>query len=178
MVDQTVSLETLVFVEYASENTQENDLLWVWKKQADNFIFYFFTDMSFVNAPIHDLLIRIKNAYMARRTTLEWVTYSQFKTKVLDLLQSYGFILSYEIVEQGSKKSLNIKLKQVKDEINDVPVIKFFSRPSRRWYVSYKDIKPVAAGRGIGILSTSQWLLPSHVAKQKKIGGELIAEIY
>lgn len=134
--------------------------------------------MSFVNAPIHDLLIRIKNAYMARRTTLEWVVYSRFKTDVLDLLQTYKFIVWYEVVEQWNKKSINITLKQVKDEINDIPVIKFFSKPSRRWYVSYKDIKPVAAWRGIGILSTSQWLLPSHVAKQKHVGGELIAEIY
>ncbi len=134
--------------------------------------------MSFVNAPIHDLLIRIKNAYMARRTTLDWIVYSKFKTSVLDLLKSYKFIVSYDVVEQGSKKTIVIHLKDVKDEVNDIPVIKFFSRPSRRWYVSYKEIKPVAAGRGIGILSTSQGLLPTHVAKQKKIGGELIAEIY
>lgn len=134
--------------------------------------------MSFVNAPIHDLLIRIKNAYMARRTTLDWIVYSKFKTSVLDLLKSYKFINSYDVVEQGSKKTIVIHLKEVKDEVNDIPVIKFFSRPSRRWYVSYKEIKPVAAGRGIGILSTSQGLLPTHVAKQKKIGGELIAEIY
>lgn len=134
--------------------------------------------MSFVNAPIHDLLIRIKNAYMARRTTLDWIVYSKFKTSVLDLLKSYKFIVSYDVVEQGSKKTIVIHLKDVKDEVNDIPVIKFFSRPSRRWYVSYKEIKPVAAGRGIWILSTSQGLLPTHVAKQKKIGGELIAEIY
>lgn len=115
---------------------------------------------------------------MARRNTLDWIVYSTFKVSVLELLKAYGFILSYEIVEQGPKKTLVVHLKDVKDEVNDIPVIKFYSRPSRRWYISYKEIKPVAAGRGIGILSTSQWLLPTHIAKQKKIGGELIAEIY
>lgn len=134
--------------------------------------------MSFVNAPIHDLLIRIKNAYMARRTHVDGIVYSNFKMNVLQLLKQYGFILGYEEVTEGNKKSINITLKEVEDEINDIPVIKFYSRPSRRRYVSYKEIKPVAAGRGIGIMSTSQGLLPSHVAKQKKIGGELIAEIY
>ena len=134
--------------------------------------------MSFVNAPIHDLLIRIKNAYMARRTRVDGIVYSNFKMNVLQLLKQYGFILGYEEVTEGNKKSINVTLKEVEDEINDIPVIKFYSRPSRRWYVSYKEIKPVAAGRGIGIMSTSQGLLPSHVAKQKKIGGELIAEIY
>jgi len=134
--------------------------------------------MSFVNAPIHDLLIRIKNAYMARRTHVDGIVYSNFKVNVLQLLKQYGFILSYEEVTEGNKKSINVTLKEVEDEINDIPVIKFYSRPSRRWYISYKEIKSVAAGRGIGIMSTSQGLLPSHVAKEKKIGGELIAEIY
>ena len=134
--------------------------------------------MSFVNAPIHDLLIRIKNAYMARRTHVEGIVYSNFKVNVLQLLKQYGFILSYDVVTEGTKKTVSIELKEVEDEINDIPVIKFYSRPSRRWYVSYKEIKPVAAGRGIGILSTSQGLMPTHIAKQKKIGGELIAEIY
>lgn len=115
---------------------------------------------------------------MARRNTIDWIVYSKFKLSVLELLKSYKFIVSYEVVELWPKKTIVIHLKDVKDEVNDIPVIKFFSRPSRRWYISYKDIKPVAAGRGIGILSTSQWLLPAHVAKQKKIGGELIAEIY
>lgn len=115
---------------------------------------------------------------MARRTSLDWVVYSHFKASVLDLLKEYGFILWYDLLEQGNKKTLHITLKHVKDEINDIPIIKFYSKPSRRWYVSYKDIKPVAAGRGIGILSTSQGLLPAHIAKQKKIGWELIAEIY
>lgn len=134
--------------------------------------------MSFVNAPIHDLLIRIKNAYMARRTHVDGVVYSNFKVNVLELLKQYGFILSYDVVTEGAKKTINITLKEVEDEINDIPVVKFYSRPSRRWYISYKEIKPVAAGRGIGIMSTSQGLMPTHVAKQRKIGGELIAEIY
>lgn len=134
--------------------------------------------MSFVNAPIHDLLIRIKNAYMARRTQVEGVVYSNFKVNVLELLKQYGFILSYNVATEGNKKTISVTLKEVEDEINDIPVIKFYSRPSRRWYISYKEIKPVAAGRGIGIMSTSQGLLPTHIAKQKKIGGELIAEIY
>ena len=45
-------------------------------------------------------------------------------------------------------------------------------------YVGYKDLHSVAGGKGIGIISTNQGLMPTHVAKQKKLGGELIAEIY
>lgn len=134
--------------------------------------------MSLVNAPIHDLLIRIKNAYMARRTRVDGIVYSNFKVNVLDLLKQYNFILGYEVVTEGNKKTITVELKEVEDEINDIPVIKFYSRPSRRWFISYKEIKKVANGRGIGILSTSKGLMPAHVAQKQQIGGELIAEIY
>lgn len=134
--------------------------------------------MTYVNAPIHDLLIRIKNAYMARKTSVESVPFSNYKVKILDLLKQYGFVQNFEIQEEGKKKYMNIRLKRVIDPVNDVPNIKFFSKPSRPRYVSYKNISLVAGGKGIGIISTNQWLMPAHVAKQKKLWGELIAEIY
>lgn len=134
--------------------------------------------MTYINAPIHDLLIRIKNAYMARKTSVEDVPFSNFKVNVLELLKQYGFVQKFDIKTDGIKKHINVTLKRVIDPVNDVPNIKFFSKPSRPWYVSYKDITLVAGGKGIGIISTNQWLMPAHVAKQKKLGGELIAEIY
>ncbi len=134
--------------------------------------------MTYVNAPIHDLLIRIKNAYMARKTTVNDVVHSKFKVSILELLQEYGFVKGFEVLEQDNKRVINITLKKVVDPINDIPEIKFFSKPSRPWYVGYKDLKGVAGGKGIGIISTSQWLMAVHVAKEKKLWGELIAEIY
>ncbi len=134
--------------------------------------------MSLVNAPIHDLLIRIKNAYMARRSTTENVVYSKFKTQVLDLLIKYKFIEGYTVREDGPKKFIDVQLRVTGNMKEDVPVINFYSKPSRRWYIGRKEIKPVAGGRGIGILSTNQGLMASHEAHKKQLGGELIAEIY
>lgn len=134
--------------------------------------------MSYVNAPIHDLLIRVKNAYMARKTKVEWITFSNFKTKVLDLLKKYKFIKDFEILEKNNKKYINVFLKTVENPVNDIPEIKFYSKPSRPWYVSYKDLRVVAGGRGIGIISTNKWLMAAHEAKQQKLWWELIAEIY
>ena len=134
--------------------------------------------MSYVNAPVHDLLIRIKNAYMARRTTVDGVVYSKFKANILDLLKQYGFVKDFSIQGTDSKKEISIELKKVVNPVNDIPSVKFYSRPSRPWYVGYKDLKSVAGGKGLGIISTNQGLLPAHVANQKKLGGELIAEIY
>lgn len=134
--------------------------------------------MTYVNAPIHDLLIRIKNAYMARKTVVDWIVLSKFKVKVLELLKEYGFVQSYEIQEDWAKKYIVVYLKEISDPINDIPEIKFYSKPSRPWYVSYKDLHTVAGGKGIGIISTSQGLMATHIAKKNKIWWELIAEIY
>ena len=134
--------------------------------------------MTYVNAPVHDLLIRIKNAYMARRTTVDGVVYSKFKANILELLKQYGFVKDFSIQGTDAKKVISIELKKVVNPVNDIPSVKFFSKPSRPWYVGYKDLKTVAGGKGLGIISTNQGLLPVHVAKQKKLGGELIAEMY
>jgi len=100
--------------------------------------------MTYTNAPIHDLLIRIKNAYMARKTTVESVPFSNFKIHILDLLKQYEFIQKFDLKEDGKKKYINITLKKVVNPVNDVPNIKFFSKPSRPRYVSYKNIALVA----------------------------------
>ena len=100
--------------------------------------------MSYVNAPIHDLLIRIKNAYKARKTDVSDVQYSVFKMEVLNLLKQYGFVEDMSIREEGTKKFIDISLKPVVNAVDDVPVVKFYSKPSRPWYVGYKELKAVA----------------------------------
>lgn len=125
--------------------------------------------MSYVNAPVHDLLIRIKNAYMARKTTVDGVVFSKFKVNVLELLKQYGFVKEFEVQEIDGKKFIAIQLKKVVNPVNDIPEVKFFSKPSRPWYVGYKDLKAVAGGKGLGIISTNQGLLPVHVAKARKL---------
>lgn len=133
---------------------------------------------TYVSSPVHDLLIRIKNWYMARKVSVDWVVFSNFKIKILELLQQYKFIQSFNVRKDGKKAFIDVSLKKVSNPVDDIPTIKFFSKPSRSWYVSYKNIGSVAGGRGLGIISTNQGIMAAHVAKQNKIWGELIAEIY
>ena len=74
--------------------------------------------------------------------------FSKFKVQILELLKQYKFIASVDIIEEkGLKKTMVIHLKPVTDAINDIPNIKFFSKPSRAWYVRYKEINAVAGGK-------------------------------
>lgn len=102
--------------------------------------------MTYVNAPIHDLLIRIKNAYMARKTTVDGVVFSTFKADILTLLKQYGFVRDFKVIEikDSPKKMIEVTLKKVVNPVDDIPNVKFFSKPSRPWYVGYKDLKLVA----------------------------------
>ena len=171
--------ENLISVESALENTQESDWLCDSKKQVGNF--YYFKRliiMSIVNAPVHDLLIRVKNGYLARRPQVQGMISSKLRVAVCELLKKYKFIEDFQVTEENGKKTLTLDLNKFKSANEDIPVIKFYSKPSRRVYVSYHDLKPVAGHGGIGIISTNQGLMAAHVAKSLKIGGELIAEIY
>ncbi len=115
---------------------------------------------------------------MARKTTVDGVVFSKFKIEVLSLLKEYHFVKDFAIIEDWKKKTINVELNVVRDPVNDIPEVKFYSKPSRPWYVGYKDLHSVAGGKWIGIISTNQWLMPTHIAKQKKLWWELIAEIY
>lgn len=133
---------------------------------------------NFVNAPLHDMLIKIKNAYMARKTNVWNVQYSKLKDDVLRILKENGFVKDYEIVQNWNKKFLSITIKEVTNPIQDIPVVKFYSKPSRRIYVSYKNINNVAGGLGIGVISTNKWVMTTQQARKEKVWWELMFEIY
>jgi ribosomal protein S8 len=63
------------------------------------------------------------------------------------LLKQYGFVKDFEIIRDGNKGFITVFLKSVDNPVDDIPEIKFYSKPSRPWYISYKDIKLVAGGK-------------------------------
>lgn len=122
-----------------------------------------------------DLIIRIKNGYMARKETIV-APYSKFAEEVLKKLKTLGYVGEYKI-EGDLKKIITIDLIFKKDEtpFTDVAI---FSKPGRRYYVSYRDLKPVVSGFGYSILSTPVGILTDKEAKLKKTGGELLFNIW
>ena len=120
---------------------------------------------------IIDLIIRIKNGYMAKKETIESPC-SKYKVAVLNKLVSLKFIKGYE-VKGEIKKSMTINLAYEEDKpaISDV---KIYSKPGMRLYISYKNLKPVLSGFGYSILSTSKGIMTDREAKKAKLGGELL----
>ncbi|MDT7879863.1 MAG: 30S ribosomal protein S8 [Candidatus Hydrothermia bacterium] len=124
--------------------------------------------------PISDMLIRIKNGQMRRKEFVEIYPKSKMKIEILKILKKEGFIEDYEEKE----KSIIVKLRYFPDGTPLITDVKRISKPSRRVYVSYKELKPVMNGIGIAILSTSKGILTDKEARKLKVGGELLLEVW
>lgn len=122
-----------------------------------------------------DLIIRIKNGYLARKEKIE-SPYSRYREEIVKKLVNLNFVKKYS-VEGEEKKTIYVELlyQDGQPALTDVEII---SKPGRRYYVSYKQLKPVLSGFGYSILSTSKGILTNKEAYKQKIGGELLFNIW
>ena len=130
-----------------------------------------------MNDPLGDMLTRIRNAQMRRRPKVSTPA-SKLRASVLDALAEEGFIRGYARIEQkGSVPEFEIELKY----FNGQPAIKEITRvskPGRRVYSPVKDIKSVANGLGVAILSTPKGVMSDVRAKEENVGGEGICNVF
>jgi len=125
--------------------------------------------------PIADLLTRIRNAELARHTTVT-LSYSKMKEAILKVMAKYGFVKSYEVVKAENSKFNNLKVVLSKKSYKSY--YKRASKPGQRAYVSVGDIKPVKNGLGISILSTSKGVMSNVDARKENVGGEILCEVW
>jgi small subunit ribosomal protein S8 len=129
--------------------------------------------------PVSDMLVRIRNASLARHE-LTRLPASKLKKSIALLLKAEGFVADVRQEEWGPQKhqTLTIVLKYSNDRESAFKGIKRVSRPGRRVYVKHDDIPRVLSGLGVSILSTSQGLMTDKEARRRKLGGELICEVW
>ena len=126
--------------------------------------------------PITDMFNRIKNAQAIQKEIIE-MPLSKAKFKIAKILKEKGFILDFKKSKKAKKDSLKIKLKYQKGK----PAIVGFkrvSKPGRKIYKPLGEIKEVKGGYGISIISTSKGILSNGEAKKKKVGGEVMVEVW
>jgi small subunit ribosomal protein S8 len=126
--------------------------------------------------PIADMLTRIRNAARAQHEHAV-VPSSKLKAQLAEILKQEGFIEDYR-VEEGDKKNLTIFLKYGRDRQSAFVGMRRTSRPGRRFYVGHRDIPHVQNGMGVAILSTSAGMMTDRDARQKRVGGEVLCEVW
>jgi small subunit ribosomal protein S8 len=126
--------------------------------------------------PIADMLTRIRNAGLARLDRTE-MPKSKLKASIAEILKEEGYIADYR-VEEGTHPKLTLFLKYGRDRQFAIAGLRRLSRPGRRVYVGHGDIPSVHNGLGIGILSTSRGLMTDKKARESRVGGELMCEVW
>ena len=128
--------------------------------------------------PIADMLTRIRNANTAKHDTVD-VPASKMKIAIADILVDEGYIAKYDLVDDGSFKTLHITLKYGVDKNEKViSGIKRISKPGLRVYANTEDIPRVLGGLGIAILSTNKGVVTDKEARSMNVGGEVLAFVW
>ncbi len=132
--------------------------------------------MSLVD-PIGDMLTRIRNGQMRTLNNID-VPYSNFRSKILEVLKKEGYIVDFKISEGKNKiKSILVNLKYY-DGQPVIKEIKRISKPGRRVYSRATSIPKVLNGLGLAILSTSKGVMSDVEATKNNLGGEIICRIF
>jgi small subunit ribosomal protein S8 len=130
-----------------------------------------------VNDPIGDLIARINNAQMRKKSKVS-TPGSRLRVSVLDVLKNEGFIRGYAAVDHADGRSeLEIELKYFDGE----PVIREMSRvskPGRRVYVAVRNLPRINNGLGVAILSTPKGVMADHDAREANVGGEVLCTVF
>ena len=128
--------------------------------------------------PIADMLTRIRNANTAKHDTVD-VPASKMKLAIADILLEEGYIKKYDIIEEGSFKTIHITLKYGADKNEKIiSGIKRISKPGLRSYVGKDDLPKVLGGLGIAIISTNQGVITDKKARELQVGGEVLAFVW
>jgi small subunit ribosomal protein S8 len=126
--------------------------------------------------PISDMFTRIRNAIAVNKRELS-LPYSKIKETVAKILVDNGFLKEVSSSGSGVDKTLHIVIND-EDANAAITEIDRLSRPGRRLYVRADKIPKVKRGRGIVIVSTSAGVMTGQQAKVKRLGGELIGQVY
>lgn len=125
---------------------------------------------------IADMLTRVRNAINANHETVS-VPASKLKVSIAKILLAEGYIAKYDETEENGRKNIVITLKY-NGKQNVISGLKRISKPGLRIYAKCDELPRVLNGLGIAIISTNKGLLTDKEAREKKLGGEVLAYVW
>ena len=130
--------------------------------------------------PIADFLTRVRNGAHASRDVV-LIPSSKLKRELARILTEQGYIEGWEVEPPNAEhpgEQIKIKLKYTGNRKPVIQGIQRVSRPGQRTYVDHAHIPKVQGGMGTAIISTSTGVLTGHEARQRGVGGEVVAEVW
>ncbi|MCY3564289.1 MAG: 30S ribosomal protein S8 [Acidimicrobiia bacterium] len=130
--------------------------------------------------PVADLLTRIRNGVSARHPHVEMPS-SRLKERIARILSVEGFVDGFSVAAVDDSKPhrmLKIELRYTEDKVSAISGLRRISKPGHRRYSGASDIGRVQGGMGVAIVSTSQGLLTDREARRRRLGGEILCEVW
>ncbi|MCD8569086.1 MAG: 30S ribosomal protein S8 [Geovibrio sp.] len=127
--------------------------------------------------PIADMLARLRNAYMVKKSEVV-IPHSKIKEAIVENFRVEGYVKSFRVVSEENLKKIVVYLKYTDGGESVIRGLKRVSKPGRRVYVNNKNLKPVLGGLGNGIISTSEGVKTVKQCILDKVGGEYICQIW
>jgi len=128
--------------------------------------------MTYVTDPIGDILTRIRNAQAANHKACR-APHSRVKEQLCNLLKTEGWIADVQVEGEAPKLQLVVTFAKEKPALT----IKRTSKPGRRVYSGYDELKPILRGFGMAILTTSEGIMTDKEAQKRKLGGEVLCTV-
>ena len=127
--------------------------------------------------PLGDMLTRIRNACVAGHPNTTCPS-SRLKLAVAKAMKEEGFLEAVEVETKEGRPLIRISIRYRTNGDPMVDGLQRVSRPSRRVYVGLEEIPKVRNGLGVAILSTSKLVLSDRAARDAKVGGEVLCEVW
>ena len=127
--------------------------------------------------PVADMLTRIRNANMALHPTVAMPS-SKLKEQIATILVSEGYVESFDVQVDGPHRMIDLTLRYGKDRGRVIMGLRRISKPGRRVYAGASELPRVNGGLGVSVISTSQGLLPDREARRRRLGGEILCEVW
>lgn len=133
--------------------------------------------VTLVTDPIADMLTRIRNAVAVGHERVAMPA-SKLKVNIARILVDEGFIDRYEVSDNGYRSELELVLRYAERRRPVIEGLKRVSRPGHRVYAGAKELPRVQGGLGVAVVSTSQGLMPDREARKRRLGGEIVCEVW
>lgn len=127
--------------------------------------------------PIADMLTRIRNANTGRKDYVD-IPASKMKIAIARILKEEGFIKYYKVTRNKTQGNIRVFLRYGPEREPVLSGMTRVSKPGLRRYVSKDNIPRVLGGMGISIISTSQGILTDRNCRRKRIGGEIVCNVW
>ncbi len=127
--------------------------------------------------PIADLLTRIRNGAHAKLPTVE-IPMSKIKIDIVKILEAEGYVKGHEISTESQFPTIKVHLRYDNKRQPVITKIQRVSKPGLRIYKASDELKPVRSGLATRILTTSSGVMTDREARKRKIGGEVLCEVW